>query len=199
MSWTRLGSVVGGRDRARFRRTKQERADSEASLLRIVQCGRLATQAETLASYGMPNSAGSRDTGPAMPRDNVERVRQIYAEWERGNMRAGVELFHPELVFESFMPDANDRIVANGLAEVEEFMREFLGQWRDYRLVGDEFRAIGDEKVLVIGHQTAMGRQSRVTVEYPMSSVWTFRDGKVVHLLFEPDRQSVLEAAGLSE
>jgi hypothetical protein len=30
-----------------------------------------------------------------------------------------------------------------------------------------------------------------------MCSVWTFRNGKVVGLLFEPDIQTALEAAGL--
>jgi hypothetical protein len=47
-------------------------------------------------------------------------------------MRAGAELFDPEIVFESLMPDSNATIVANGLLEVEAFMREFLAQWRDY-------------------------------------------------------------------
>ena len=130
--------------------------------------------------------------------ENVERVRRTYAEWARGNMSAGIELFDPEIVFESFMPDANERVVANGVEEVAAFMREFLGQWRDYRLIGDDFRAVGGDKVLVAGHQTATGRQSGVAVEDTMCSMWTFRDGKVVHLVFDRDRR-ILEAAGLSE
>jgi ketosteroid isomerase-like protein len=134
-----------------------------------------------------------------MSQENVESVRRTYAEWERGQMTAGVELFDSEIVFESFMPDANKRVVATGPQEVEAFMREFLGNWRDYRLIGEEFREIGRDKVFVAGRQTATGRQSGVAVEGPMCSVWTFRDGKVVELVFEPDRKRALEAAGLSE
>jgi ketosteroid isomerase-like protein len=134
-----------------------------------------------------------------MSEENVEIVRRTYAEWEQGNMTAGVELFDSEISFESFMPDANERVVANGSEEVEAFMREFLGQWRDYRLVGEEFREVGKDKVFVAGHQAATGRQSGVAVEFPMCSVWTFRNGKVVGLLFEPDSHTALEAAGLSE
>jgi ketosteroid isomerase-like protein len=130
--------------------------------------------------------------------ENVDRVRDVYTEWGRGNMTAGPELFDPELVFEAFLPDAAERVMVKGLMEVETFMREFLRQWRDYRLIGDEFRAIGGDTVLVLGHQTASGRQSGAAVEHPMSSVWTFRDGKVVHLLFDPDRRKVLEAAGVA-
>jgi ketosteroid isomerase-like protein len=130
-----------------------------------------------------------------MPEGNVEIVRRIFAEWERGNMGAGVDMFDSEIIFESFMPDANERVVANGPGEVEDFMREFLGQWRDYRLIGEEFREVGRDKVFVAGRQAAIGRQSGVPVEDTMFSLWTFRDGKVVRLLFDPDRQKTLEAA----
>jgi len=134
-----------------------------------------------------------------MSEENIEIVRRIYAEWERGHMAAGVELFDSEIVFESFMPDANERVVANGPEEVETFMREFLRHWRDYRLIGEEFREIGRDKVLVAGHQAATGRQSGVAVESAMCSVWTFRNGSVVGLVFDPDSQTALEAAGLRE
>jgi ketosteroid isomerase-like protein len=130
---------------------------------------------------------------------NVDRVRRAYAEWALGNMRGGVELFDSAVVFESFMPDANERIVVNGPEAVEAFMRTFLDQWRDYRLFGDEFEEIGADKVLVRGRQAAIGRQSGVAVEDAMCSVWTFREGKVVHLVFERDEERALEAAETSK
>jgi ketosteroid isomerase-like protein len=134
-----------------------------------------------------------------MSEQNVERVRRVYAEWEQGKMNAGVELFDPEIVFESFMPDANERVVVHGPAEVRAFMGEFLAQWGDYRLVGQEFQRFGSNNVVVAGYQAATGRHSGVAVEGPILSVWTFRGGKVVHLVFDRDRHKALEAAGLSE
>jgi ketosteroid isomerase-like protein len=134
-----------------------------------------------------------------MSERNVDSVRRAYAEWARGNMRGGVELFDPDVVFESFMPDAKERIVANGPAEVEAFMRDFLDQWRDYSLVGEEFEAVGEDKVLVRSRQAAAGRQSGVEVELTLYSVWTFRDGRVVHLVFDRDREKALEAPRASE
>ena len=134
-----------------------------------------------------------------MSEENVEIVRQTYVEWRRGNMKAGVERFDPEIVFESFMPDASERIVVSGPAEVEAFMREFLRDWRDYRLIGDEYHQAGATRVFVRGRQAAVGRESGAAVEDTMYSVWTFRDGKVVHLIFDRDRQRALEAAGLQE
>ena len=133
-----------------------------------------------------------------MSQENVQSVRRTYARWSRGDMQAGVDLFDPEIVFESFVPDANERIVVTGPARIAAFMDEFLGQWSEYRLFGDEFHDAGDV-VFVIGHQTALGRQSGVFVEDTLCSVWTFREGKVVHLLFDRDRDIAREAAGLSE
>jgi ketosteroid isomerase-like protein len=134
-----------------------------------------------------------------MSQENVEIVRRIYAQWQLGNMQAGTERFDPEIVFESFVPDASERIVVSGPAGVEGFMREFLRQWREYRLFGMEFREVDPTRVFVVGHQTAFGRESGVAVEDTLFAIWTFRDGKVIHLIFERDRQRALEAAGLSE
>ena len=133
-----------------------------------------------------------------MSQENVEIVRGIYARWARGNMRAGVEIFDTEIVFESFMPDANDRVVAHGPEEIEAFMREFLAQWANYRLIGEDFREAGT-KVFVAGRQAASGKQSGVEVEQPMHSVWTFRGCKIVGLRFTPFLDEALEAAGLRE
>jgi Animal haem peroxidase len=99
----------------------------------------------------------------------------------------------------SYMPDTTERVVVNTPEEVEGFMREWLAQWRDFRLFVDECQEIGSDKVFVGGHQTATGRLSGIVVEDTVYSVWTFRGGKIVHLLFERDRQRALEAAGLSE
>jgi ketosteroid isomerase-like protein len=131
--------------------------------------------------------------------ENVELVRDIYAQWARGDMRAGVEVLDPELVFESqALPDSDERVVAHGPAELETWMRGFLTQWADYRLIGEEFRDAGP-KVFVAGRQTARGRQSGARVEQELWSVWTFRAGKVVRLESTSLRRQALEAAGLPE
>ena len=107
--------------------------------------------------------------------------------------------FDPNIVFESYMPDASERVVAHGHEGVAAFMGEFLKQMRDYRLFADEIRSVGEDAVFVIGRQAATGRRSGAAVEGPTCSVWKFRDGKVVSLLFDTDGQAALEAAGLSE
>jgi ketosteroid isomerase-like protein len=44
-----------------------------------------------------------------------------------------------------------------------------------------------------------MGRESGVAASDSMSSFWTFRDGKVVRLVFERDIEKALAVAGLRE
>ena len=134
-----------------------------------------------------------------MSQENLEIVRGIYAEWEKGNFQAALPLLDREITFEVWMPDSNELDVRQGLNELEGFMREWFGQWEAYRIIGDEFLAIGTDQVFVGGRQAGTGRRSGVEVDSPGFSVWTFRARKVVRLLVHYDRDSALEAAGLSE
>jgi ketosteroid isomerase-like protein len=133
-----------------------------------------------------------------MSQENVEMVRRIYAEFERGNFAAAVDLYDPEIRFETWMPDASENVSVHGVAELQNFMGGWLAQWRDYRVIGDEFREVGNDKVFVGGRQAATGHQSGAEVESPGFGVWTFRGGKVVELFLHYDRDRALEAAGLS-
>jgi ketosteroid isomerase-like protein len=133
-----------------------------------------------------------------MPMENVEAVRRIYAGWETGDMRAGVELLHREVVFESFMPDQG-RSVTHGPEGVETFMREFLAQWREYRLSADDIREVDEHTIFVTGRQSCIGKQSGAAVEAPAFSIWTFDEGKITRLVWETNREDALAAAGLSD
>jgi hypothetical protein len=96
------------------------------------------------------------------------------------------------------MPDAGGPVTANGLREVQAFSRDWLAQWRGYRIIGEEFRDI-DDKVFVSVRQVAAGGQSGVEVESPGFAVWTLRGGSVVRLSLHYDRAEALQAAGLQK
>lgn len=134
-----------------------------------------------------------------MGNENVEIVRRILAGWEQGDFRSGAQLLAPDITFETFMPDASGNLVTHGFAQFEAFTREWLGQWHDYRLAGEQFQAIGSDKVFVALRQSGTGPHSGVTVESPGYSVWTLRDGLVVKLSLHYDRDAALQAAGLRE
>jgi ketosteroid isomerase-like protein len=134
-----------------------------------------------------------------MSQQNVETVRGIYAEWERGRFYAALPQFDPEITFETFMPDATENVVVQGLDQIEAFMRDWFGQWRDYRIIGEEFRPVGRDQVFVAGRQAGTGVHSGAEVESPGFTVWTFRGGKIVKLLSHYDRAQALQAVGLAE
>ncbi len=132
-----------------------------------------------------------------MPQEILEVVRGIYAELERGNFRALLDVLAPDVQFVTFMPDSPDEVVMNGTDELATFMRDWLGQWENYRAVGDEFKEVGSDTVLVLGRQLGIGRGSGVEVESPGHTVWTFRAGEVVRLSAHYDRQQAVKAAGM--
>ena len=129
----------------------------------------------------------------------MDIVRRIYAEWERGNFAATAEWYDPEIRFEAWMPDSSENVTVHGVAELRDFMGTWFAQWKNYRVIGDEFHEVGDDKVFVSGRQAATGHQSGAEVESPGFAVWTFRGGKVVELFLDYDKHNALEAAGLSE
>ena len=134
-----------------------------------------------------------------MSQENLEILRSIYAEWEQGRLGAGRAMYDPDITVETFMPDAGEAVTLQGLNEFEGFVRDWLTQWQEYRVTGEDFQEVEADKVLVSGRQIATGHRSGVGVESPAFAVWTFRQGKVVKLSLHYDREDALEAAGLSE
>ena len=61
-------------------------------------------------------------------------------------------------------------------------------------------RIVGEGDRLVSIHRArSRARHTGIEFEGPLAYVWTFRDGKVIHLRSYLDPAEALEAAGLSE
>jgi ketosteroid isomerase-like protein len=134
-----------------------------------------------------------------MSRENVERLRVVYAEWAKGNFRAGRELFAPDVSFEQ----GADGRAALGRDAIEGYMRDFLAQWSEFRIDAEDFVQAGEtgasETILVTERQHGTGKSSGIGTEQTVYAVWTFRDNLVIRVRWDMNREDVLEAAGLSE
>ena len=127
----------------------------------------------------------------------MEALRPVYDEWAKGNLREGLDLLDPHIVYIN-RPGLFVTGTCYGLEEMQQWMREFLNQWERYEAHATEFIPNGDT-VVVAFRQVAKGAESGIAGEMTSFAVWTFRGGKAIRLEKMADRREALEAAGLSE
>jgi ketosteroid isomerase-like protein len=131
---------------------------------------------------------------------NVELVRSIYADWERGDFSSPVvEWAHPEI--EVVIADGPMPGTWTGLAGLAQAWRQLTDAWADYRSEPEELRELDDERVLVLIRRTGRGKASGVDLGELRSEgagVCHIRDGKVTRVVNYFDRDRALADLGLA-
>lgn len=134
-----------------------------------------------------------------MSEENVETVRRIYAEWERGNFFGDPDLFDPDIhvvwVDAILVPEGE----THGLRQLSETMMPFLEAWDDARATAQKILDAGGDDVLALVVWQGRGRRSGVPVEQHQTSVWTVVEGRITRLVNYGDPAKGLKAAGFSE
>jgi ketosteroid isomerase-like protein len=132
-----------------------------------------------------------------MSKENVEVVRRIFAEWERGNFWTAEDL-DADVHFTWVNPILAPRPETHGIGELTEGVREFLRAWDGLTATAEQIVEAGE---LVVAMELCRGRgkASGVPTEVRQASVWTLSGGKVTTVVVYADRAEALEAAGLSE
>ena len=128
---------------------------------------------------------------------NLELVRSIYADHERGDFRS-TEWAHPEIEYVVVGGPEPGRWT--GLAGMAASFRNFLTSWDDFRIEPEEYRALDDERVLVLDCYSGHGKTSGVElgrVRARAASIFHIRDGKVRRLALYWDRERALADLGL--
>ena len=130
---------------------------------------------------------------------NLDLVRSIYADWERGDFRS-VEWAHPEIEYVfAGGPEPGSR---TGLTGMAEGWRKWLSAWEDYRVEADEFRELDQERVLVLSHYSGRGKTSGLEVGQMRTdgaTLFHMRDGKVSRFVGYWDRERAFADLGLKE
>ncbi|HEV2924879.1 MAG TPA: nuclear transport factor 2 family protein [Solirubrobacteraceae bacterium] len=129
-----------------------------------------------------------------MPSSNVDLVRSIYADWERGDFRS-VAWADPEI--ELVRPDSLEEDALTGLASTEKGWRDWLSAWDDYHAEADEYRVLDDERVLVLGRMSGRGRMSGAIGETETVNLFHIREGKVTRLVLYSSRDRAFGDLGL--
>jgi ketosteroid isomerase-like protein len=128
---------------------------------------------------------------------DLDLVRSIYADWERGDFGSaewagpGIEYVHVD------GPDPGRWV---GLDNVQRGLRDFLSAWGDWWTEAEEFRELGDGRVAVLNRYSGRGKTSGVEVGQIRSrgaAVFRVDDGAVTSIVIYFDRGRALAELGL--
>src|SRR5947208_16660539 len=93
---------------------------------------------------------------------NLDLVRSIYADWERGDFSNG-EWAHSEIDF--VIAAGPSPSSWTGLAGMAEGYRGVLSAWDKVPVEADEYRPIDEERMLVLDHRSGRVMASGLEVE----------------------------------
>ena len=128
---------------------------------------------------------------------NVDLVRSIYADWERGDFHS-VAWADPQIEYVIVGGPVSGAWA--GLDGMAVGWRGWLDAWTDYRTEVDEYRQLDDERALVLTHDSGRGKASGLDLGEigPKAAVlFRVREGKVTRLVIYFDRDRALADLGL--
>src|SRR6478672_5716513 len=130
---------------------------------------------------------------------NLDLVRSIYAEWERGDYRS-TAWAHPDI--EYVIADGPAPGSWTALAHTTRIWREWLDAWADFRVQAEGYRELDDDCVLTLVRFRGRAKTSGVDIEEMYAkgaAMFHVRDGKVTRLALYWEREHALADLGLKE
>jgi len=137
-----------------------------------------------------------------MSEENVEIVRRLYDAAARHDTSKVLDFYDPEIEWDISHAPARDMMGKEHAFYGHEGLRTFFRHWYEaWKHVEPDLEELIDAGDQVISVETTRGRgrTSGAVVELPHAAVWTFREGKIVKVVWFGSRSEALEAAGLSE
>jgi hypothetical protein len=135
-----------------------------------------------------------------MASGNLDLVRSIYADWERGDF-SSAKWADPEIQYVQVGGLAPGSYT--GLTGMAEAMRGVLGAWEGFRVEAVECRELDEERVLVFTRSSGRGKASGVDLgrirARERMDVLHIRDRKVTTLITYADRDRALADLGLEK
>jgi ketosteroid isomerase-like protein len=129
---------------------------------------------------------------------NLDLVRSIYADWERGDY-SSTDWADPQLEYVIHGGPVSGAWA--GLDGMALGWRGWLDAWSDYRTEAEEYRELDGERLLVLTHDSGRGKASGLELGEmgPKAAVlFHVRRGKVMRLVVYFDRDRALSDLGLA-
>jgi len=130
---------------------------------------------------------------------NLDLVRSIYADWNRGDWR-NVAWADPQIEFVSEDWPAPVRVTGRG--PMGRAWRDFVGEWDDFRTGAEEYHELDDERVVVFHRFSARGKSSGIkleTIGSRAASLFHVTNGSVTKLVLYADLERARADLGLEE
>ncbi|HXW58391.1 MAG TPA: nuclear transport factor 2 family protein [Solirubrobacteraceae bacterium] len=129
---------------------------------------------------------------------NLDLVRSIYDDWERGVYRT-LEWADPNLEYVWVGGPTPGTWI--GVTEAATSFGNFLSAWEEWRVHVDKIRELDGDRVFVLVHASARGRESGIELPPESTSfaqIFQVRDGKVTSLVSYFDRATAFADLGLA-
>jgi ketosteroid isomerase-like protein len=134
-----------------------------------------------------------------MASTNLDLVRSIYADWERGDF-SEAEWADPEI--ECVFADGPDPASSTGLAGMAASMRAWISAWEDFRVQAEEYRELDAERVLTLVRLSARGKASGLELGQMLTkgaNLFHIRVGRVSRVVIYADRERAFADLGLKD
>ena len=138
-----------------------------------------------------------------MSQENVELARSSLEAFNRAFSEGASDLFYetldPKVEWIPMSALLGGRRY-QGHDGVRDWLEEMKRDWTSFEVRPEQFRDLGDDRVLVLGSWRAQGRRGEALLEFRQAA-WLVqcRNGKQVRLETFTERKKALEAAGLPE
>jgi ketosteroid isomerase-like protein len=130
---------------------------------------------------------------------NVEIVRALIDEWNRGDVEALIERATEDFAWHPVLVQSVEGGVFRGHDGFREFLSDWTSTWESWNLEAEEIRDFGDQ-VLVLTRVRAKGRGSGLELDQPLAHLFEFRGDLVCRAETFLDRdEAVVTAEGRKE
>jgi ketosteroid isomerase-like protein len=129
--------------------------------------------------------------------EKIDLLKESIERFNRNDIPGVLRLMDPEIRLEHRMAELQGDFT--GVDAVRSWFADIAEHFDHWRIECDDFRDLGDDRILALGTMRAVGKGSGVETEVPYTVVAEYKDGLVTHFTDYGDRQKALDAAGLPE
>jgi ketosteroid isomerase-like protein len=149
-----------------------------------------------VAARGVARRRGARSLGP-VGLTPPELVRRAFDIWATRDIDALGEIYHPEVIYDCSKRTLNPEVY-EGYAGLVRLSEDVDVIWDTFDIELERLMEIGDGRVIALMRSSARGRSSGVeVVDTKAASIFTVRDGVIVHAELFPEREEAFAEAGI--